>query len=172
MKSGPKPGPRKTHCKRGHLRTAASIDNSGYCRACAILNTVEWKKRNPLTEEGRLKQNSAARKWRKNNPGACKEADFRNKLKANYGLTSEQYRAMLEAQGNCCAICSAAFGNDPYKDGPCVDHIHDAGKRVREILCAHCNRMIGCAHDNINVLLSAIEYLRKHADKKAATAAL
>jgi len=36
--------------------------------------------------------------------------------------------------------------------------------KVRELLCRHCNLLLGYAADNITILQEAIVYLRKHLD--------
>jgi len=59
-------------------------------------------------------------------------------LIANYGITIEDYDAMLAAQGGGCAICHTP----PRSKRLHVDHDHADG-RVRGLLCYHCNRTIG-----------------------------
>lgn len=79
----------------------------------------------------------------------------RAKYPARYGITYEQVLAMVEAQGGRCAICFDEL------DAPHVDHNHTTGE-VRAILCRHCNTVLGHARDDVQILLSAIEYLRRH----------
>lgn len=55
-----------------------------------------------------------------------------------YGITQEQYLAMLERQGNACSLCLSSF--DKYR--PHIDHCHATGL-VRGILCVVCNTMLG-----------------------------
>ena len=63
---------------------------------------------------------------------------FRRRGLAQYGLTVEQYDAILVAQGGGCAVC----GKHPNGRRLPVDHEHETG-RVRGILCDNCNRGIG-----------------------------
>jgi hypothetical protein len=77
---------------------------------------------------------------------------------AQYGLTVGDYDVMLAAQGGGCAICGRAAhnGNDTRKLH--VDHDHETG-RVRGILCANCNRILGLAGDDTGILRKAADYL-------------
>src|SRR3990167_8772534 len=60
--------------------------------------------------------------------------------KARYGLSDDQYKALLEKQEGQCAICKKIM-NPPH-----VDHCHKS-KRVRGLLCDTCNRGIGYLKD-------------------------
>jgi len=78
-------------------------------------------------------------------------------LKSKYGITRDQYDAMLESQGGGCAICGA---NAPGGKGDWhVDHEHNAKKRVRGLLCAGCNVGIGHLGDDPERLVLAAQYL-------------
>lgn len=44
-----------------------------------------------------------------------------------------------------------------------LDHCHITGK-IRGFLCSNCNTGLGLFKDNINLLESAIKYLRTHND--------
>lgn len=60
-------------------------------------------------------------------------------IKRKYGLTKDQYMALLEAQGGVCAICHQP---DPRGIQLSVDHDHKT-LRVRGLLCLPCNRHVG-----------------------------
>lgn len=62
------------------------------------------------------------------------------RLRVDYGITVEQYDAMLAEQGNACPICTRSFEDERVR--PVVDHCHDTG-RVRGILCNGCNLHLG-----------------------------
>jgi hypothetical protein len=72
--------------------------------------------------------------------------------KFKYGLTSEEFEALAKSQNYRCAICETPELH--------VDHDHGTGA-VRGLLCGPCNRMLGCAKDDPDVLERAIEYLRR-----------
>ena len=42
-----------------------------------------------------------------------------------------------------------------------VDHCHDSGK-VRGVLCNPCNTMLGHARDKVEILESAVAYLKEN----------
>lgn len=75
-------------------------------------------------------------------------------LEETYGLTLEEYDALLAAQGGKCAICK---GTRTYNLQ--VDHCHKTGF-TRGLLCKGCNkRLLPAARDDVNRLKSAILYL-------------
>lgn len=76
-------------------------------------------------------------------------------LQRTYGLTLEQYAAMVEAQGGVCAICGKP---PPGKFPLCVDHDHDTG-RIRGLLCNPCNSLMGRWGDDAEILMAAARYL-------------
>ena len=79
----------------------------------------------------------------------------RHNLKYQHGITIEDYDRMYEAQEGKCGICKKLM-TEPH-----VDHCHKSGK-IRELLCGNCNLGIGNLQDDIEILLNAIEYVRKH----------
>lgn len=80
------------------------------------------------------------------------------KLKECYGITLDDWKVMLEGQGNKCAACGVA---DPGKRGWQTDHCHTR-KFVRGLLCTHCNTGIGLAKENLETLESWVRYLKTH----------
>ena len=82
----------------------------------------------------------------------------REHLKGRYGLTLEQWNAMFETQGRCCAICKAETSG--WSRGWHTDHDHQT-KKVRAILCHACNRLLGHVKDDVSRLRAFIEYLEQ-----------
>ena len=75
------------------------------------------------------------------------------RLRARYGITLEQFEAILEAQGGVCAVCK--MGDKVF----CVDHNHKTLK-IRGIICLNCNlRVIGGARDKDHLLVNAADYV-------------
>ncbi len=85
-------------------------------------------------------------------------------LYRKYGISQEDYEAMFARQMGVCAICGRPETHI-QKNGRVnalhIDHCHSSGV-VRELLCNHCNTMLGSANDSIEVLQRAIAYLKKH----------
>ena len=77
-------------------------------------------------------------------------------LQYKYNITLEQYRILLNKQGNKCAICSKVLTNTFTTH---VDHSHRTGK-VRGILCVGCNHVLGKMKDSVELLQRAINYLQ------------
>lgn len=87
---------------------------------------------------------------------ACRSIVSRKQwLKTKYGLTSDEWQKMYDAQNGCCAICGM------HRKALVVDHDHRTG-RVRELLCTKCNNGLGMFNDQVTLFEHAIQYLRRH----------
>lgn len=83
-----------------------------------------------------------------------------------YGLTLDQYEAMLAAQGGVCAICQRPEIRR-YRGltvmGLSVDHYDtEEGPVVRGLLCHACNLAIGFLRHDPGLARSAEAYLEAH----------
>lgn len=88
---------------------------------------------------------------------------------ARYGLTFEQFDAMLAAQGGRCKICGSTKPGQ-VNAGPRgwhVDHDHaccntrkrSCGRCIRGIICSRCNRAIGLLDEDPVVIRAVLDYL-------------
>lgn len=78
-----------------------------------------------------------------------------------YGISPEEYHAMIEEHGNKCAICAAEAGGWKANGGRLVvDHDHKTGL-VRGLLCPSCNRGLGQFEDNPERLIHAAQYIER-----------
>lgn len=73
-------------------------------------------------------------------------------LRSRYGITLDQYEAMVQRQGGLCAICHEA------PDVLYVDHCH-ATEKIRGLLCNLCNVGIGSLRDDSLLAFRAAHYL-------------
>lgn len=83
--------------------------------------------------------------------------DVKNmRLLRNFGITLECYNKMFEQQQGCCFICGRH--QSELSKALNVDHNHENGK-IRKLLCWNCNYALGLVREDINILLSMIDYL-------------
>jgi Autographiviridae endonuclease VII len=76
-----------------------------------------------------------------------------HRLKFLYGISIEDYNALLAQQRGACAICRKRPGHRLF-----VDHCHTTNK-VRRLLCRGCNFGIGYFGDDPRLLRAAAAYL-------------
>jgi hypothetical protein len=104
----------------------------------------------------------------------CTNNYAKNSRVGKYGITKDHFAYMLNIQENRCPICQVVFGpNNP----PAIDHDHSCcptkvgtdrllskkcGKCVRGLLCTRCNAGLGMLGDNVQRLISAINYLKSY----------
>jgi hypothetical protein len=80
-----------------------------------------------------------------------------NSIMKRYGVTPDNYKAMLEAQGGTCALCPRTPEQERYNKLS-IDHCHTTGK-VRGLLCASCNHGLGKLGDSSEGLKRALDYI-------------
>ena len=92
-----------------------------------------------------------------------------DRIRSKYGITLQQKAAILDLQGGKCAVCGT---KDPPKrfsggsDNWTIDHDHEYERqtgltKIRGVLCANCNNLLGFARDDVPTLKAAISYLEK-----------
>jgi len=96
---------------------------------------------------------SPRQKYRRSNKGRLTARVF--SLKYKYGLTLDDFYAMLKRQRKKCAICRAKFLS---LDAIHVDHCHRSNT-VRGLLCKSCNAGLGLFKDSKTLLSRANRYL-------------
>ncbi len=134
----------------------------GDCKGCFKARAAARYRANPEPAKAR------ARQWSRDNPervaervrryrasGRRKQNDRRSYLKRNYGISVEQYDALLAAQGGVCALCEKPPRSDIALH---VDHDHATG-RIRGLLCFRCNNALGDLGDDPDRMVAAAVYL-------------
>lgn len=81
-------------------------------------------------------------------------------IEKKYSITESGILEMYNSQNKQCKICKNNYLTISDHQGLYIDHCHETGK-VRGLLCANCNKLLGNAKDNINILQSAIIYLKQ-----------
>jgi len=164
-------------CPGCHVRLSTECFpyRSGWCKECYKKYQKEWyKKRAAKNAKGPnyngYKTCVHCKKKKKKteffeNPGhidcfdsRCKECRRLSYVKQSHGVLENEYKSLINKQGNKCAICGNDFKN--AKDIN-VDHDHDTGN-VRGLLCFSCNTGMGKFKDDIVLLKKVIGYLESH----------
>jgi len=177
-------GRRKTHCPQGHPYDEDNtyVDSRGgrHCRTC---QRQLMRDRRPATGVGTGGVNAAKThcpqgheysvqntRWSTDGKRRfCKVCARLNGVKQNlkrFSLSEDQFEARLAQQNGRCPVCSKELA----ETGIHIDHDHgcctgsfSCGKCVRGLLCADCNHLLGCAHDDPAILRGAVEYLERYA---------
>ena len=82
-----------------------------------------------------------------------RQRELVTRLANKFGITIAERDALFAANEGLCHICSKV-------PSEVIDHHHDTG-RVRGALCHSCNKMLGFAKDDPEILLDAADYLRR-----------
>lgn len=144
------------HCKvilplENFTLLASSFDgHAKTCKACMFIANDKWRRKNLAKCALRQRAN------RKNSRERYKDYS----RKSRYGLPPGEFDALLLRQNNRCAICQTDKPGNRAGSVFSVDHNH-VTKAVRGLLCGNCNFVIGHAKDSVEILQSAIEYLKK-----------
>lgn len=96
-------------------------------------------------------------------PGCPREHEAKGYCKNHYmilykfDISPEQYHQKFIDQNEVCDICKKKCAQ---KEMLSLDHNHDNGM-IRGLLCSSCNMALGGFGDDIEMLESAIRYLKK-----------
>ena len=103
-----------------------------------------------------IASNKLLKSRKENAPEFLKLRNRKKGLKSNYGMSLDCYHSMAVLQENKCAICNKEPDKPLF-----VDHCHKTGK-IRDLLCQHCNTLLGMSFEDEKILMSAARYLDKH----------
>jgi hypothetical protein len=136
----------RNECKRCHL----AARKAKYDSAAAVARAKAWAERNP-------ERVAAYRQEYRNRP------ETRRKMRdlyyrRTYGITADEFDAMLAAQGGVCIICAGEPNPGAVWH---LDHDHVTGE-IRGITCIDCNHGMGKLRDDPDLLERAAAYIRAH----------
>lgn len=146
---------------------------SNICKSCTLKRHKARyvAKRSEILETQRIwraanldKERERATRFRNKHRDWYRKYHTKHRLKTRYGITLEQYEAMLEEQKGLCAICQkpeTARNRSGEIKLLSLDHCHTSLK-IRKLLCDNCNKGLGVFHDNVELLKRAVEYLEQH----------
>jgi len=147
----------------------------GRCKACVRDKYKEYKEENKEKLKEKNRKSNEKRKNKDINRDYKKEYQDKkerhgklyslHKQCKSHKMELQDYFDMVTAQDNKCAICgneeTRICGVSKNVNRLCIDHCHET-KKVRELLCHSCNTGIGKFKENEELLMKAMEYLRKH----------
>jgi len=120
-----------------------------------IKKSCEWKKEN----------REHANEWERENRKKDITLTRAKETSRKKGIKLDHYYSMIEEQNNKCAICNQEETrknrSGEKSNSLSIDHNHKTGK-IRQLLCWNCNVGIGKFKEDIELLQSAILYLKKH----------
>lgn len=132
-----------------------------WCKVCERDQHKQWVDENPdkvaeidrrYNQNNKSKVKAKIKAWRRRNPNIVNA----KRLKKRYNIDMSQYRAILNKQNHCCAICKKHESEVALALH--VDHNHANGK-VRGMLCASCNQALGLLKDNPDLCRLAAIYI-------------
>ncbi|VVB51971.1 Recombination endonuclease VII [uncultured archaeon] len=117
-----------------------------YCRSCASLYFKDYKLAHP-----------ELKKWNNQRDGLIGRCRRR-------GITVEQYQDKFIEQDGKCAICGILLEDGKRGAGATIDHDHQTNE-FRGILCALCNKALGCFKESVETLGKAILYVQNTSNR-------
>jgi len=135
----------RNECKRCNL--AQRRDR--YDSRKAVEGVQRWREANP-ERYANYRREYAARPERRR---AMRDLYYRR----TFGISADDFDALLEAQGGGCAVC----GQKPDREASLhLDHCHETGA-IRGICCLSCNQGLGKFREDPDLLEAAARYLRE-----------
>lgn len=129
----------------------------GYCNECKKCLTKRQqepqnkKRKQKYTKEYQKRPKVKERLRKLSKKPKYKETVKKGQLRRKFGLTLDEYYKMIQQQKGLCIICKFPE--------IVVDHNHKTNK-VRGLICQRCNKILGFAQDDINLLQGCINYLK------------
>lgn len=160
----------KPFCDKHNVEKLKDKNNKNHCKFCHAERVKRYRHENKevvleKTREWRESNREQAREYTRKYRREKTEQYIHAKLMNKFGISYEDYQSMLVYSNYKCEICLKEevriIRGKKVRLG--VDHCHES-KKIRGILCFKCNVLLGNCNDDIQILQSAIEYLKKHKD--------
>jgi hypothetical protein len=135
---------RKRYAEDAEYRKAVQARNRAYRAAHRDELNARARKAYAENDEYRARRRLTGNKWYRRE----------ERLKQVYGLSLQDYEAMVAQQGGVCRVCKTKPARPLF-----VDHCHANGK-VRGLLCHPCNAALGFMRDDPVIAAAATDYLR------------
>jgi len=129
------------------------------CKPCWTARQRRYDANKPPAQLRAMRNASRAKRraeWTDERKERERRRRYGDWLARAYGITIDTFDSMYEAQSGACKICGTLRPRG--KGGFHVDHCHRSN-RIRGLLCAPCNMLLGLANDDKTVLARAIEHL-------------
>jgi hypothetical protein len=137
--------------RRSEQRNNRYAEDPEY-RERILASNRAYNKKNAKKLSARRRERRATDPEFRERENACRRATAReSRLKYDYGLSLEEYAAMVAEQDGTCPICEE-------KAELCVDHCH-VYDMVRLLLCRNCNLGLGYFKDNPMLLSKGSRYV-------------
>lgn len=117
------------------------------CRICNNAISGKWHKENPE------KVKTIIHRYRINNP----DRQLQSTRKHLYGVTKDELDKLWITQKGNCAICNTKLQS---KESANLDHSHRFNY-AREFLCGSCNNFLGFVYEDVSIMASLINYLKR-----------
>ena len=131
-----------------HIRKSGAV--YPYCKACNVKRAMKWSTENRERKNAGQRVRHALKppEWRRN-----------KHYRAQYGVSYDDVRSLLEKQDFRCAICVKEIDEKTAV----VDHCHNS-EIVRGVLCNLCNISLAPI-EREGFLDTALAYLERHRSK-------
>jgi hypothetical protein len=165
-----------TTCERDKPMSAFSVRHNGTflrsCKLCKSESVKRWRAKNARRKYIAVPSKARCPACRRSKPAASFYPDRQRKnglgpycklcvsaiRKRCYGLSPDDYRALLVKQADRCAICKLKESAKGMTLA--VDHDH-VSSLVRGLLCSNCNNGLGRFKENPQTLMAAARYIER-----------
>ena len=141
---------------------SVSPDGRGaQCKECVAAYSREYYAANSEKIKARTGE------YQKRNRERTSAMKYRRRLLTQFGITPDEYEAMLERQGRMCGNPGCENTVDDFNHRFHVDHDHSCcpstptcGDCTRAILCPPCNKSLGLLGEDTRRIAGLLDYIK------------